>query len=1336
MNRHRRFPAPLAAFLAASLVFGGAPASAQPPAAAKPAPGPSTAADPASPPDPSTVARQQRDQVLPKGWQASADTAWTTSGDSTGFHLLVAESKTGYTWRTAATLVEPLIQSDQWIGNACLTGSGDRAVVVYQPRHFTNRSHLFDRGAFAAIVDLGTGRVTKLDLTVSVAYHNPGCGAGETAVLSQGGATDLGRTRLHVVDTTRGSTVSRHELAGQVTSAVPFRDGVAAAEGGRIFALAADGTRTTVTETAGVAAYLRPNAAGGLSYLEMADEATTVVRHTTGGGSRELARGPLAEVGLSAGTGGRAFITGNPKSVAATLPAGVRQLAVPVRAAVSTLGQVAVSDAGPTRSTVAGAAAPRPAPGDARPVNLEARVPATGRTLGFQVGPFDRTTDRIDEGRRPAPMFRVAAATRGASPLAAGSSTNPVDDDRYCSVPRNDVRFQVEQPHWQQIEWAANLAVQRALTIQRPANWRGTGLPAWSPQGMLPPRDLAGGGRVPAQIMLGILAQESNLWQASWHALEGVPANPLIGNYYGIENEDGWLINWADADCGYGVGQVTDGMRLAGKGRPGEVIRPLNEQRAIAADYATNIAAGLRILQDKWNQLYNLGIRVNNSDPSRIENWFAAVWAYNTGLNPQAVTGGTGCSPGPSCTDDRGNWGLGWSQNPANPDYPFNRLGFLNGLNGEGSPGDAARPNQWPYPEKVMGWAAFPIVKSDFRTPDDYYPGYLQAWWTSPVARTSAIRPPVRTFCTTANNCSVNPAGQGSCGYSDFHCWWHWPVVTKSVCEQDCGYENLRFSPGAAEPARGTHYPPECAVNGIPSNALIVDDQPDDVPVIRSDRCATPTTNRGTFSLQFSGTSAGLYPSKVDMHQIGAGLDGHFWFAHEQNDGSEAAYKVKVTGTWRLGQTLNQWARVFVHMPGHGADSQQAHYTVDRGASATPAASRYKTRTLPQRQGDDRWVPLGVFQFNGTPTISMSNVTRNGGGLGVDNVAWDAVAFVPLSAKPRNFVVALGESYSSGEGAATNAALDYYHDSNHNGDGMEDYRNGCHRSRHAWSRKAFLRDDPQQRSIGTRADSLDPNMDYHLLACSGSETDHLLPTGVNPISGKRVNDPLTGAPFRNAWGDVARGARREVSQLDKGFLDENTTLVSLSIGGNDIKWSAALQNCILLPIPCQEAEIDGQRAADYLPRLMQFEMRESVLTVLRAIAQEAPNAKIMLMGYPELMDNDGNCVEWLGYGISDSEADWINQTGRELSDVLGEIAAAARTAGIQARFADPIANMDFAGQAICGNPETIHGIVAAKTDGEVPDEPLQPSQQSFHPKVTGTTNYASTFNRELRNWGL
>ncbi|MEK8106407.1 hypothetical protein NKG94_16510 [Micromonospora sp. M12] len=133
------------------------------------------------------VAPAERDAKLGSGWRKSADTAWTTSGDANGFHVLAAAANTGYTWRAVASLSEPGFEADQWIGNACLSGSGRKLAVVYAPRTFTNEERLFDRGGFTAVVDLLSGTVVKLPVMSSLAYFSPGCGAGTTAVLSQFG---------------------------------------------------------------------------------------------------------------------------------------------------------------------------------------------------------------------------------------------------------------------------------------------------------------------------------------------------------------------------------------------------------------------------------------------------------------------------------------------------------------------------------------------------------------------------------------------------------------------------------------------------------------------------------------------------------------------------------------------------------------------------------------------------------------------------------------------------------------------------------------------------------------------------------------------------------------------------------------------------------------------------------------------------------------------------------------------------------------------------------------------------------------------------------------------
>ncbi|WIY00974.1 hypothetical protein QRX60_44175 [Amycolatopsis mongoliensis] len=114
--------------------------------------------------------------------------------------MLAADSADGYAWRTVATLSEPGVETDQWIGNMCLTGSGRRAVVVYAPRHFTNREYLAERGGFTAVVDL------KLSITSSLAcstksWSNRKC---------EGGCSGPARGLL---EESRGSaTIPRREL--------------------------------------------------------------------------------------------------------------------------------------------------------------------------------------------------------------------------------------------------------------------------------------------------------------------------------------------------------------------------------------------------------------------------------------------------------------------------------------------------------------------------------------------------------------------------------------------------------------------------------------------------------------------------------------------------------------------------------------------------------------------------------------------------------------------------------------------------------------------------------------------------------------------------------------------------------------------------------------------------------------------------------------------------------------------------------------------------------------------------------------------------------------------
>ncbi|WP_380168343.1 hypothetical protein [Jannaschia sp. R86511] len=1329
--------------LLATLVGGGQGA-----AAAPPEPEPREAGHPAGaavaerpspvPTDgPTVVPDDRRERVLGPRWQASQDIAWTTSGDGKGLHLLVAPAAEGYAWRTLATLAEPGVDADTWIGNSCMTGDGRSVVVAYAPRVATNNGELFDRGGFVAVVRVSDGQVTKLPVTSTLAYFSPSCGSGDDAVVTQfRDGHDGGQTRVLRIDTSTGTVSEPVQVPGELTSAVPVGERIVAADANALVSVDGKGVRRIVAVGTSGPFHLTPDADGGLVFMDRRGDTATyhrVAPQALAGGlapSRVLASGPLDRVGITRTPAGAVFLTGEVDAIA-PMPASLTVLeGSTTRTAVSMTGALRIE------SVQASGRPPRGTADDPtqllRPVEIRTTVAATGATPSFVVTPSSGTTAEAD-APHPALLSRDAAEAEsaGVGIASAGSPTNSVEAERYCSVPRNDVQNQVMQPKPRQVEWAVNQAVRGVLTTPRPTNWKNLGMPAYTAQGLFPPRALSGGGHVPSQVMLGVIAQESNMWMAPGSVVPGVTGNPLIGNYYGLEIYDSssandWDIDFTQADCGYGVTQITDGMRMAGRTKPGETALPYDTQRAAALDFTANVAGGLQILQDKWNQTRNAGLTINNGDVRKIENWFYAVWAYNSGFYPESTA-----------SSNNGAWGVGWLNNPVNPKYPANRAPFL-----EFSYEDARNPQRWPYPEKVMGWAGHPV--EILESPGTLVSGFRPAWWngdeiTGPANR-AAVKPPVSQFCDSSNDCVPGakytpnspevigePAGpcahENSAGLYDLKCWAHTPSTWKSDCSYSCGNELLRFSPGYAYQEDGTAYPPNCGLSGLPVGALIVDDQPDSAPIVRPG-CSRPHTNQGTFTLQFAADGNGKFPSKTDFHQLGAGFSGHFWYSRTRTPDLRGG-SMDITGTWTLNRPLTQWARVFVHIPDHGAHTQQARYEVDLGDGT-------RTRVLLQRTMANTWVSLGSFPFNGTPKVRLVSNTFDGDdGLSpIENeaIAWDAVAFQPLAAKPTNIVVSMGDSYSSGEGASADGGVDYYPETDNNGNDPE-AQNACHRSPHAWSRLGVIAGTSG--AIGALTDARSSQVEHHLIACSGAQTENLLPFHT-----------VGAAKPSNAWGQTGRGQYGELSQLDKGFLDQDTTLVTFSIGGNDSRFGDVIAECVILAglKLCQDAQLPDSSvpAGEEIPALIQGNVEDSIVTVLAEVRKKAPNAKVMLMGYPKLFENNGQCVG----GIGTEEAPWLNAMGELLLEHMQQAVDRANVAAGEtyAWFSDPSAPFD--GEAVCGDPETVHGIVAPwdRTRGE-PTLPssgdgAKPSQQSFHPKVDGQGNYATAMNETLRRMGL
>ncbi|MFD7996473.1 hypothetical protein ACFV3Q_33225 [Streptomyces mexicanus] len=1007
---------------------------------------------------PSAIPAADRARTLGAGYRTSRDTAFTTSGDATGFHLLVADEAAGYAWRTAATLREDGFDADSWIGNACVTASGKYAAVAYAPRTFTNRPELMARGAFTAVVDLTSGKATKLPFTASLAYFSPGCGNGESAVFTQLSyeGDRAQRTRLISVDTHTGRQDAPLTRPGEVTSAVPTRNGIVAAHGNKLVRIDGSGEKELAT-TRHVPFQITADADGGVTFIDReadtrsakkpASWAEYVAPAKVRGGKRTtpatVAAGKLTDWDLTGTPAGKVFITGK-AATKGSLPAAVANPGdLPKGARMSSLGHAAVTTAwADGRTSLI-------TPDDSsavRTARTTLRVLATGTTVTLDAAP-DATGTYAGTGTGPSPALAVpskkpgkkagdAGSAAAVAPQTAGrqavgaqslsaSATGPSEtaDERYCAVARNDVKKQAFQPTPRQVEWAVDQAVVGELRFDRPANWKNTGMDGYSPGGLFPPVVLAGDPNgtldnedpdvtdrwhIPSQVMLGVTAQESNMWQATRFAVPGVTANSLIGNYYGTQytadgtQADPWRINFSEADCGYGITQATDGMRLAGRTKPGETALPPSTQEAVALDYAANIAYGVQILAHKWNDTYYAGMKINNGHPQWIENWFFALWAYNSGFY--------------NTPDSQGHMGLGWTNNPANPLWKANRTPFLENAAGGDDYSHAAHPQDWPYEEKVLGWAARPI--SAMFGVNDFRPGYLAAWWNSTAQRT-AVKPPIDLFCDASDNCDAskigdndsNDPGMGACtldsGDSDtnphwLHCWWDKPAQWKD-CDKlaECGHQVHRFNTSYPEQADATSYPPRCS-SGLPSNALIVDDVPNGTtPAGSGARGCGAVRSDGTFTLTYqpsdivdsdTGQTITTYPGKIDTHQIGAGYGNHFWFTHTRSPESypPPGDRMKVTGTWRLGSKITEYAgqaEVFAHIPDHGAQTTAAKYRIETAFGTV-------TKTISQADNQsNKWVSLGSYRFNDTtPQVSLDNFN---GGDGTKDIAFDAVAFVP-----------------------------------------------------------------------------------------------------------------------------------------------------------------------------------------------------------------------------------------------------------------------------------------------------------------------------------------------------
>ncbi|MFD8598846.1 SGNH/GDSL hydrolase family protein [Kitasatospora sp. NPDC059646] len=166
--------------------------------------------------------------------------------------------------------------------------------------------------------------------------------------------------------------------------------------------------------------------------------------------------------------------------------------------------------------------------------------------------------------------------------------------------------------------------------------------------------------------------------------------------------------------------------------------------------------------------------------------------------------------------------------------------------------------------------------------------------------------------------------------------------------------------------------------------------------------------------------------------------------------------------------------------------------------------------------------------------------------------------------------------------------------------------------------------------------------DFTDVSCSGARTTELTTA---QQTGNGVNPP----------------------QLDA--LGPETGLVTLGIGGNDLGFMDVLGRCAVENVrhtltggssdaPCRSYYTDGAGRGEIGRRLQAAD--ERLAAALAEAKRRAPQARVLLVGYPALLPQDpARCAQTLGNGIAAGDVEFVGAQEQQLNAMLRRRAEAA-----------------------------------------------------------------------------
>jgi lysophospholipase L1-like esterase len=336
---------------------------------------------------------------------------------------------------------------------------------------------------------------------------------------------------------------------------------------------------------------------------------------------------------------------------------------------------------------------------------------------------------------------------------------------------------------------------------------------------------------------------------------------------------------------------------------------------------------------------------------------------------------------------------------------------------------------------------------------------------------------------------------------------------------------------------------------------------------------------------------------------------------------------------------------------------------------------------------------LNAYVYGTDPRFDDAGGELDFYGIRYDGTVENVAILAPGYNNPRLDYLALGDSFSSGEGETDDS---FYLQ------GTNDEYEKCHVSTRAYP---FL----IARVMGVDSKFM------HSVACSGAKTSDIR-GGESGYWGQGLR--LGSGGFNMSNGNRVLAQSTALETFDPGRAKQisfvkkyQPKVITVGIGGNDVDFTGKLRTCVG-PGTCEWANTSEGREKTAIEMRGLFSTLVATYTELH---QESPSSKIYAVGYPQGISENGTCDPLTGTLLDTTERRFMYE-GIDYIDTI--IAAAAKAAGI--KYLD--IETAFGNHVLCGTASSdMNGLRVGDDSALVPilNDLKLIGNESFHPNPSG-----------------